>query len=75
MLGVLVFLLFIAAFGAGVVIGRVQRTPRNERAQLARYSQLVDNLYDEAADHVALGDPFASIVFDEIRTHRTKEVK
>lgn len=71
----MIFILAIVlALVAGVLIGYSvgraydQRSDitRHERKQIENFRRLNNSLYKQAAQHVALGDPFAQIVMDEI---------
>jgi hypothetical protein len=51
-----------------------KRLSRPEKRELESLRVLRDDLYDQAAQHVALGDNFASIVMDTIRQQK-RELK
>lgn len=79
MIGFLFFCIVILIGAVCFVVGRWSAPVPGklngvERKELTALRNLTDELYDQSADHIALGDPFASMVFDEIRTHRKKEV-
>lgn len=70
---ILLCIVAVALVVIGVAIGRAtakKHTPSAERQELGQLRKLTDSLYDQAADHIALGDSFAPIVFDEIRSTR-----
>jgi len=74
-MGALILLTLVVVAIIGVALfafaNRGDRLSRADRAELARLRALADRLYDEAADHIALGDStLAPIVFDEIRQTR-----
>lgn len=73
MLLLLLILALAAGLAVGFVVGKGKRTPpelKVDQVALTKHRILVDTLYDQAADHMTLDEPFATIAFDEIRKMR-----
>lgn len=63
----------LAVLAAGYMMAaysRRDRLPRNDRKELINARNLIDELHASSAEHSALGDSYATIVFDEIRKHK-----
>lgn len=72
----LLALVVLAVFIAGVVFGRLTRAKsdvgRSDRKELENLRNLSTDLLMSAAQHIALGDAYAAIVWDQI-TETTRE--
>lgn len=59
--------------GAYALVTKAVSRPRSTKRERV-LSATIDSLYRQAAQHVALGDPFAQIVMDEIDRTREREL-
>lgn len=57
----------LVGFAVGAAVGKANATPREDRQELDERRTFMNDLIGEAAEHVALGDPFAAIVLDKHR--------
>lgn len=65
------FTLLVVMVVTIVLVGWVgRRTPRSENREVKQLRALRDDLMVMAAEHAALGDPFAVLALDRINSNR-----